>query len=384
MTLQKVNRMDDCFKLSTGLPRRSFLQWATAAVATSLSACGGGGSRQSPPPQPIAHRTIRAWKMGFSPNPPAPTAQSVLQNIDQWSLRAELAIIHEEMPWAKLLSGISPDAILDSDKIALVNYMRGKGTQLIYMGDLNDGLSRGDEAPQLRALGRSLAEPAVQRAYCDYMLAVVRKLNPEIVGLAAETNLIRASAPNALYQAVVKTSNDCANEIRAAGGAMPLMISVQVETAWGVLGSRGPFVGIDVDHRDFPFATMLGLSSYPYLGYDDPAQIPDDYYSRLVPLGSRPAMVTEGGWISANAGTLQSSPDKQARYIARHAELLDTIDARAWLHLNFADPDLATFPQPLPPNLPLFATIGLVDSRFNSKPALAAWDALFARVLTRR
>ena len=33
----------------------------------------------------------------------------------------------------------------------------------------------------------------------------------------------------------------------------------------------------------------------------------------------------------------------------------------------------------LPANLPLFASIGLADSRFAAKPALAAWDALFAR-----
>jgi hypothetical protein len=265
--------------------------------------------------------------------------------------------------------------------VQLVNYMRGKGMQLMYMGELNDGLSRAEEAPQLRKLNRSITEPAVQQAYRNYMLAVVRKLNPQFIGLAAETNLVRTIAPAPLYAAVVKTANDCANDIRAAGGAMPLLTSVQVETAWGVLGGQGPFVGIDVDRRDFPFINMLGLSSYPYLGYSDPSLIPADYFSRLVPNRSFPVMVTEGGWISASAGSLASSPEKQARYVTRQAELLDTIDARAWLHLNFADPDLSTFPQPIPASLPLFATIGFTDSDFNAKPALGMWDALFARVL---
>jgi hypothetical protein len=363
--------------------RRRFVQLATASFATALSGCGGGGGGGATPPPaapPVAVVPTRRWKLGFSPNPPRPTATAVLQNIDRWSMRAELAIIHEEMPWTKLLSGMSADAILDADKVALVNYMRGKGMQLIYMGELNDGLSRAEEAPQLRKLGRSLTEPAVQQVYRNYMLAVVRKLNPQFIGLAAETNLIRAAAPASLYAAVVKTANDCAADIRAAGGAMPLMVSVQVETAWGVLGSQGPFVGIAQDRRDFPFIDMLGLSSYPYLGYPDPTQIPNDYYSRIVPAGM-PAMVMEGGWISANAGTILSSPDKQARYITRQAELLETIDARAWLHLNFADPDLSTFPQPLPASLPLFATIGFTDSDFNSKPALEIWDGLYARRL---
>ena len=44
-----------------------------------------------------------------------------------------------------------------------------------------------------------------------------------------------------------------------------------------------------------------------------------------------------------------------------------------------ADIDMAAFPGPPPPNLPLFTRIGLVDAQFKPKPALAAWDGVFAR-----
>jgi hypothetical protein len=40
---------------------------------------------------------------------------------------------------------------------------------------------------------------------------------------------------------------------------------------------------------------------------------------------------------------------------------------------------MAAFPGPLPPNLPLFTQIGLVDADFRPKAALKAWDAVFAR-----
>jgi hypothetical protein len=50
-----------------------------------------------------------------------------------------------------------------------------------------------------------------------------------------------------------------------------------------------------------------------------------------------------------------------------------------WLHLLFADPDLTTWPQPIPANLPLFTNIGFTKSDFSAKQALAAWDGLFAR-----
>jgi hypothetical protein len=319
--------------------------------------------------------------MGFTPIPPRPTTAAVIEGIDLWSQRAEFAAIHEEIPWTDLLGGMSPDAILDRDKVQLVDYMRSKGLQLYFMADLTDGLSRGEEAPQLRALGRSIAEPAVQQALRNYMLAVDRKLRPEIIGLAAETNLIRVAASPAVYAGVVTAANAAAADLLAAGSSATLLFSVQVETAWDVLGGSGNYVGVEQDFTDFPFVQMLGLSSYPYFAFAQPEGIPDNYYSRLLNGRTLPVMVVEGGWTSVSAGSVFSTPALQARYITRHAQLLDAIGARGLIQLLFADLDLASFPPPTPPNLPLFVNIGLTDSDFNPKPALGAWDALHARQL---
>lgn len=359
--------------------KSTLLACAAVLVVMGVSACGGGD--QSSPASPPETAATRTWRLGFSPLPPRPTTLAVLQGIDLWSQRAELAAIHEELPWTDLLGGMSPDDILDRDKVQLVDYMRAKGLQLYFMADLTDGLSRGEEAPQLRALGRSITEPAVQQAYRSYMLAVERKLHPEFVGLAAETNLIRVAAPSAVYGAVVQAANAAAADLRAAGSPAILMFSVQVETAWGRLGGSGTYVGVETDFTDFPFAQLLGLSSYPYFGFAQPEDIPTNYYGRLLNGRTAPVMVVEGGWTSAAAGSVQSSPALQARYVTRHAQLLDAVDARGLIQLVFADIDLASLPPPIPPNLPLFVNIGLTDSDFNAKPALAAWDALHARPL---
>jgi hypothetical protein len=366
-------------------PRRRALRAVALLPVTALArfvplaALGGcGGSSASPSPSASA---TRSWKLGFFPTPPRFDAATLLHGVDQWSQRAEVAMIHEELPWTDLLNGMSADAILDRDKVQLVQYLRGKGLKLAFMGDLDDGLSRGQEAPQLRALGRSLTEPAVQQVYRNYLLAVHRKLAPDYLGLGAETNLIRAAAPPALYAAGVQTANATAADLRAAGATEPLMISVQVETAWGLLGGSGTYAGIATDLADFPFATMLGLSSYPYFAFAKPEDIPSDYYSRVLGSSGLPALVAEGGWSSAAVGSIASSPDLQARYVTRHADLLDSIAAVACLQTLYADIDLAAFPAPVPANLPLFVSIGLTDSNFNAKPALAAWDALHARRL---
>lgn len=357
------------------------VRYPGATVAATLliagaTACSGGGPALTPTPPP----PTRTWSMGFSPDPPRPLVPVVLQGIDLWSMRAEIAAIHEELPWTDLLNGLSPDFILDRDKTQLINYLRGKGLRLYFMLDLTDGLSRAEEAPQLRALGRSLTEAAVRQVYRDYALAVERKYHPEYLGLAAETNLIRAAGTVALYAAVVQAAHDANADLRAAGRAAPLFISVQVETAWGGL-TGGSYVGVEQDFQDFPFMDILGLSSYPYFAYTQPENIPADYYSRLMNGRTLPAMVVEGGWTSASVGSVTSSPERQARYITRHADLLDSVHAIGVIQLLYADIDLSSFPPPLPANLPLFVDLGLTDSDFNAKPALASWDALHARRL---
>ena len=320
--------------------------------------------------------------MGFSALPPRNTLADALRTIDLWSTRADLAAIHDEPPYTELLGGTSPDTILQRDKVGLVDFYRSKGMQLMYMADLTDGLNRAQEAPQLRALGRSLAEPQVQQVVRDFLLAVSRILKPDYLGLAAETNLIRLQAPS-IYAAVKQTANAAAADLLAAGSASTLFVSVQVEAAWGI-ATGGAFAGIATDRSEFPFMQMIGLSSYPYLVYVQPEDIPSDYYSRLqsstAPL---PMMVVEGGWPSASVGNqpgqVQSSPALQVRYLTRHAALLDSVAARGWTQLEFVDIDPAAFPQPASPNLALFVTLGLVDTQYAAKPALAQWDALYAR-----
>ena len=307
--------------------------------------------------------------------------------MEVWTKRADAAIMHLDVPWALLLAGTSSENALRKDGVDLEHYYRTKHLKLVVTIDVTNGLGRESEAPALVAAHRSITEPAVQRLYRDYVRALVEMLKPDYLGLAAETNLIRAAAPRTIYDAVVKMTNDAAADIRRSrsASALPLYVRVQVETAWGLLGRPGPFVGIDQDMKNFPFVNVLGLSSYPYLGgFTDPDQIPLDYYTRVRGTRALPLMVVEGGWPSASArGAFSSSPAMQVRYIERQSQLLDAAGAIGVFQLSFTDLDLGSFPKPVPAILPLFATLGLVDSNLEPKPALSTWDRNFARQLRR-
>ena len=348
----------------------------------ALTAC----PRATPEPK-VSSGTPRSFVIGFSVIPPKPDIKVAVRSMEIWTKRADAAIMHLDVPWALLLAGTSPEEALRRDGVDLEHYYRSKHLVLVVTIDVTNGLGRESEAPALVAARRSITEPAVQRLYRNYVRALVDMLHPDYLGLAAETNLVRLIAPRPVYDAVVRMTNDAASDIRRTrpSSALPLYVSVQVETAWGKFGKQATFVGIDQDMRDFPFMNVIGLSSYPYLGgFSDPSQIPLDYYTRVRGSRSLPLLVVEGGWPSASArGVFSSSPEMQARYIARQAELLDAAKAIGVFQLSFTDLDLSSFPKPVPAILPLFATLGLVDSDLRPKPALAIWDKVYARPLRR-
>jgi hypothetical protein len=321
----------------------------------------------------------RGYRMGFSAFPPRFDDATVMAVINHWSPRADAAIIHVSPPWPALIAGATADSAVRGVVLPLAQIYRAKNLQLVVVIDVTDGLNRTAEAPELRALGRSITEPAIQALYRQFALSIGRLVQPQYLGLAAETNLIRLAAPRTVYDAVVRMTNDAATLLLQNRVASDLFISVQVETAWGRLQGTTQYIGAEDDFRDFSFMRSLGLSSYPYLAFPDPANLPDDYYARIPNGRTLPVLVVEGGWTSGAIGQIRSSPAKQAQYVARHAQLLERANAIAWLQLLYTDIDVSAFP-PQPPgsSLALFTQLGLVDTQLRPKAALATWDSLFA------
>lgn len=321
--------------------------------------------------------------MGFSRVPPRFDVPTQLQCLDAMRGRAEYVLMQEALPWAELLAGVPAAALVARDLAPLAGYARALGLDIVYIPEVTDGLNRGREPAALLATGRSLAEAPVRQVFCDYVLAAAQALNPTTLGLAAETNAVRLLAPPALYANVVQAVQQCAAGLRNAGHSGELMITVQVEVAWGLMPGQQGFEGISADLQDFPATQLLGLSSYPYFAFAQPEDVPLNYYSSLVSTTPAPVMVVEGGWPSRSAGARPTSLDMQARYLSRQAELLNQVAARGLTQLMLADLDLGTWPGEQAAGLDSFASLGVMDSAFGAKPALAVWDSLRARQLLR-
>lgn len=351
--------------------RRSLLSF----LCLSLPNCGGGDHGSGPAAPALPPRT---YVMGFSAFPPRLDPALIPSTVDLWARRGDAGLVLQEPPWAELLAGQDPEALVAANPLGIANYFRGKGLHIIASIDPTNGIDRASESAALVAAGRSLAEPAVRELYRRYVGAFVTLVRPEVLAVASETNLIRAIAPPRVYGGLVAAANLAAAEARLRDPALPLMITIQVEVANGRLPG-GAGAGIVQDRADFPFIQALGLSSFPYLaGSAQPEDVPLDYYSRLLTEVSLPLYVIEGGWPSSAA--LASSPDNQRRYIERQSRLLDMAGATAWFQITFTDLDLTAFPAGVAP----FASLGLVDVNLQPKPALQAWDAVFARPLQSR
>ncbi|HEU4722760.1 MAG TPA: hypothetical protein VFS59_15485 [Gemmatimonadaceae bacterium] len=349
---------------------------STLVTLAAVLSCASSGT------EPASEGGTRTYRMGFSWMPPRPTVPEVLRTIDSVGKHADGALMVVDVPWKALLADTSASQLVRRDNLPVAQLFRQRGLPIVATLELANGLDRTAEAEALVALGRSIAEPAVQRAYREFAVAFDSIVRPEWLGLAMETNLIRAAAKPTVYAAVVTMTNAAAAELRAAGSPTKLMVSVQVETAWGRLAGAGGgvFVGVQRDRTDFPFVQVLGLSSYPYLGgFATPEQMPLDYYTRVAGGWAAPMMVVEGGWTSGSVPGVASSPELQARYIRRQMQLADEAKLLGVYQITFTDLDLSSFPVPSGSILPLFAELGLVDASYRAKPALAVWDSVRGR-----
>jgi hypothetical protein len=319
----------------------------------------------------------RTYRMGFQNSSPHLTFEEAIQTLNMWIPRSDAAIISTDVPWDSLFEGKKAEHYVINQFQGLVNGYRSKNLELWVYIDPANGLDRGGESPALIKRGKSMTEVDVQGHYKRFAFVMDSVLHPEHMGLVLETNLIRGLASNSLYNAIRHAANEAAAEIRAYDSDVKLSVGVQVDWAWGRITSTPQvYQGVAQDFIDFPFIEELGLSSYPYFGFDNPAEIPIDYYSKLVEGKDLPVYVYEGGWSSVTVGEFTGSEQKQANYFVRQRELLDRAKAIGLFQLTFTDGDVSSFPG-APESLHLFSHLGLVDINLQAKPALEKWDEIF-------
>ena len=245
----------------------------------------------------------RSYRMGFMNSAPRfDDTALMITSLNTWTTRADAAIISTEVPWDELFAGVNASTYVNTHYKDLAAFYRSKNLAIWVYIDPQNGLDRTADAVPLVKVGKSIAQPAVQEKYRQFVIAMDSILKPDHLGLALETNLIRFAAAPSIYNGVKQAVNDVAKELKLKNTKAKLSASIQVEMAWGLLAGV-PYQGITTDFTDFPFIEEIGLSSYPYFSFGKPSDIPDDYYSKILAGKTLPAFVCEGGWTSKSVNT---------------------------------------------------------------------------------
>ena len=90
----------------------------------------------------------------------------------------------------------------------------------------------------------------------------------------------------------------------------------------------------------FPDADLFGFTTYPCLVFQDPSEIPADYYTRLRSHTSKPTAITEMGWHTQDSPAgWESSEAEQAAFVTRFFEISDVPELEFVIWSFLYDPE---------------------------------------------
>jgi hypothetical protein len=334
----------------------------------------------------------RTYAMGFSVLPPVPGVEAAIDFVPRVKEVGEYTIIQREVPWRRLRAGDSIDKVLDEEWDDYVEFItEAHGLKLVILVDPLDGLNRRRESPEAIAAGATLMDPGDRATHEAFVLEVARRYQPEYLGLASEINTLAAHGDPALYAVLRDMINGLIPDIRAVSPDSKIFVSHQVDDAWGLFGESQVPDQFKIVH-DFEDTDVVGLSSYPVFFWDQPEDVPDDYYQRYADESGKPLIQVEGGWSSERTAfmgpTRQASLEVQTRYFIRLFELLDGVEAELVVLLTMADLDLSRpewgLSEETRAGLSNFARMGILDTGLRPKPAHAVWVDAFERPLVER
>lgn len=353
------------------------IQVLAVALAAGLSGCAETSTGVDDPPNDDLDP--RTYLMGFAPNAPRAELDLLLASIDSMSQVSDVTIVQQPVPWPELLAGASLDSLVE-DRGGLTDYLRALGLQIIFLVDPLDGLDRRREDPGLIEAGRSILEPEIRDMHEEWVRRIAARVRPEYFGLASEINTLAARGDPVLYAEIKDLVNTLAPEVRAASPATSVFVSFQADEANGANAVIDPIIDHFALIDDYDI-DALGLSSYPVFFYEDPADVPSDYFTRFDTATDLPLLMVEGGWSSEDVMWSPGDQQEQVDFLTKYELLLDSIDAEAWVMLTFTDLDIDALG--LPPDraqgLSNFAHMGVLDIDLQRKPAYTEWLRIFDR-----
>ncbi len=220
------------------------------------------------------------------------------------------------------------------------------------------------------SLLRPLTDEQMERSRSDAE-AYAREHQPDFFGLGIEANLLAEHSPED-FERFVELFDQSARAIKAASPRTQVFTVFQLERLRGLQGglfggTHDPTAASWHLLSKFPAADVVAFTTYPYLVYQTPAEIPDDYYREIMVHTEKAVAFTEVGWPSQTvAPGWESNPEEQVAFIERFHTLSEPLSPQVIIWPFLFDQDL---PEP-------FASIGLLTREGEAKPGWTTWQTL--------
>ncbi|MBI5934718.1 MAG: hypothetical protein HY867_13515 [Chloroflexi bacterium] len=323
---------------------------------------------------------------GFFPSPPQVTIESVFQHYEDLGQLADFVLFQHNVPWLDFVNSVAGESRARTDIINQQTLATQNGLGSIYVVDALNGLNRREFKGLPVGWEASFANPQVRAAFKNYTLWVVRTFHPRYLGLASEINTYMDAYPNDAAN-FVSLYHEVYAQVKAEAPNTQVFVTFQ----WDDLNNmwpqpeegHGPPLTVNWEQVEAyePHLDLWVISSYPYFIFPSGADIPADYYSRLLDRTDKPVAVAEGGWTSRDVSTIHATPADQVAYLnAIHNQMGSRL--AFWVYLLLNDIDMESYIEMMEQQgvsvddittLSLFASLGLREMDGTPKPALEVW-----------
>jgi hypothetical protein len=350
----------------------------------------------------------RGFHMGFTPFPHAFSVEAVETAYDVISEDADMIVQHfdDGVPWQEALDNAdNATTYRDTYAADLLNDLDYKlqhnpAGHILYLavtplGPLREGLAlhRGDGANESLTSPwdtYALDHPDVIRAYTRHCLNMIEHFQPDYFAYAIEANILcfydKLNGTDKWAQ-FLNLVGEVYPAIKAKHPDLPIFISLQIGIFHADITEQTTAV-----NQILPYTDFMAISAYPYTETPDPANLPGDYFSRLIDLApAKPVVIAETAWPAEdvedvnNPGTIIAAedPQRQQQYIQLLVNEMDKLDSR-FITLfftrdydDFWESDLKYYPDAQ--LIRTWRDTGLYDGLGDPRPALDTWRAALER-----
>ena len=219
----------------------------------------------------------------------------------------------------------------------------------------------------------SFSDPVLRKAFIADAQQRAQLYRPKYLCLAMEINAYYEQHPED-FEHFVTLFSEARTAVKKIDPEIVVLVSFQYEQLLGIFGGQTGLPRHEPHWKLLdlfgPDLDAVGISSYPLKSLDPPRfpsgdALPKDYYARIAEHTNKPIVFAELGW--ATDPSYGGSPQDQAVFIERLPALLEGLDVRL-INYNFLF-DAKGFGK-------VFESMGLIDEKGNTKPAMKVWLGL--------